>query len=211
MRLDYQPTGAHRLTGRLLLDHYNLIEPCGTFIGSQMPTVPTDRMRPGRNVQINHYWTLEEQPGQRGEVQLLGQRPAHPAGGRRLEALDLRLPVPAALRGRRHLPDSIPNVDLTAATRRSAAPTSRCCRPTWDYSFIDNITWIKGEPHAEGRGASASTTRRTRTAARTTRLRRTSTPTGNTNTTGNAFADALLGNFRTYHEAQLDPIGYFRF
>jgi len=33
----------------------------------------------------------------------------------------------------------------------------------------------------------------------------------NTRTTGNAFADALLGNFRTYEEAQLDPMGYFRF
>jgi hypothetical protein len=34
---------------------------------------------------------------------------------------------------------------------------------------------------------------------------------GNSRTTGNAFADALLGNFRTYREAQLDPYGYFRF
>ena len=37
------------------------------------------------------------------------------------------------------------------------------------------------------------------------------TTSGNPNTTGNAFADALLGNFRTYPEAQLDPIGYFRY
>ncbi len=34
---------------------------------------------------------------------------------------------------------------------------------------------------------------------------------GNTKTTGNAFADALLGNFRTYSEADNDPIGFFRF
>ncbi|MDQ2920690.1 MAG: carboxypeptidase regulatory-like domain-containing protein, partial [Acidobacteriota bacterium] len=33
----------------------------------------------------------------------------------------------------------------------------------------------------------------------------------NPNTTNNAFADALLGNFRTYSEAALDPIGFFRF
>ena len=36
-------------------------------------------------------------------------------------------------------------------------------------------------------------------------------PSGNPNSTGNAFADALLGNFRSYSEAQLDPIGLFRF
>jgi len=34
---------------------------------------------------------------------------------------------------------------------------------------------------------------------------------GNTTTSGNAFADALLGNFRTYTESQSDPIGFFRF
>ena len=34
---------------------------------------------------------------------------------------------------------------------------------------------------------------------------------GNPKTTGNAFADALLGNFRTYNEADNDPIGFFRF
>jgi hypothetical protein len=34
---------------------------------------------------------------------------------------------------------------------------------------------------------------------------------GNTNTTGNSLADALLGNFRTYSEASADPIGFFRF
>ena len=34
---------------------------------------------------------------------------------------------------------------------------------------------------------------------------------GNINTTGNALADALTGNFRTYTEASADPVGFFRF
>src|SRR5205085_4054814 len=34
---------------------------------------------------------------------------------------------------------------------------------------------------------------------------------GNTNSTGNSLADMLLGNFRTYSEAENDPIGSFRF
>src|SRR5262249_36583178 len=36
-------------------------------------------------------------------------------------------------------------------------------------------------------------------------------PTCNPNSTGNPFADALLGNFRNYTEAANDPIGVFRF
>jgi len=31
-----------------------------------------------------------------------------------------------------------------------------------------------------------------------------------TRSTGNTFADALLGNFRSYNEADNDPIGFFR-
>ena len=33
----------------------------------------------------------------------------------------------------------------------------------------------------------------------------------NPNSTGNAFADALLGNFRTYTEAGIDPASHFKF
>ena len=36
-------------------------------------------------------------------------------------------------------------------------------------------------------------------------------PSGNPNSTSNALADALLGNFRTYNEASADPVGFFRF
>src|SRR5262249_36759200 len=36
-------------------------------------------------------------------------------------------------------------------------------------------------------------------------------PSGNTLTTGSAFADALLGNYRTYSEANNDPVGFFRY
>src|SRR5262249_58491325 len=35
--------------------------------------------------------------------------------------------------------------------------------------------------------------------------------TGNTNTTGNAVADMLMGNFQDYQEASDDPVGLFRF
>ena len=58
VRLDYNINQKHRLTGRLLLDHYTLTEPYGTFIGGNLPTVPTDRNRPGRNVQLNYHWTV---------------------------------------------------------------------------------------------------------------------------------------------------------
>jgi hypothetical protein len=36
-------------------------------------------------------------------------------------------------------------------------------------------------------------------------------PSGNPRSTGNPFADALLSNYRTYNEANDDPVGLFRF
>ena len=82
--------------------------------------------------------------------------------------------------------------------------------PTNDFSFSDNLTWIKGDHTLKCGGLLVRNLKdqngRTEYAGNVT-----FNPTGNTNTTGNAFADALLGNFRTYQEAQLDPMGYFRF
>ena len=45
VRLDYNLSPKHRLTGRLLLDHYTLTDPYGVFIGGDLPTTPTDRNR----------------------------------------------------------------------------------------------------------------------------------------------------------------------
>ncbi|PYQ16313.1 MAG: TonB-dependent receptor, partial [Acidobacteria bacterium] len=64
LRLDYQASQAHRLTARVILDNYNLNDPYGTFIGSPtdsanpLPTSPTNRRRPGRNIQLSHTWTV---------------------------------------------------------------------------------------------------------------------------------------------------------
>ena len=59
MRLDYNINADAPADRRaLMLDHYTLTDPYGTFIGGDLPTVPTDRNRPGRNVQLNHHWTV---------------------------------------------------------------------------------------------------------------------------------------------------------
>ncbi len=46
VRLDYRFNEHHTVYGRYLHDDYNLIDPFGTFIGSQLPTIPTNRRRP---------------------------------------------------------------------------------------------------------------------------------------------------------------------
>src|SRR5262249_25065179 len=58
VKLDWQRNNRERYTVRFLFDNYDLIDPGGTFINSQLPTVPTRRKRPGRNWQIGQSWTI---------------------------------------------------------------------------------------------------------------------------------------------------------
>jgi len=209
-RLDYQPTGAHRLTARLLFDHYNLIEPSGTFITSQMPTVPTNRLRPGRNVQINEYWTLRNNLINEAKFNYSGNGQVIPPVGDAWKRSTYGFQFPQIYAGGGNYPDSIPDVDLTGgyATFRGAAQS--LLSPTWDYSFMDNLTWLKGD-HTIKAGFLMVYNQKNQNGRSAYDGSVSFNTSGNPNSTGNAFADALLGNYRTYQEAQLDPIGYFRF
>ena len=81
--------------------------------------------------------------------------------------------------------------------------------PTTDISIFDNVTYIWGK-HSLKTGFLYVRNRKDQNG----RSGYTGSLAFNTNgtvTTGNSFADALLGNFRTYSEANDDPIGFFRF
>ena len=47
LRLDYQINSNHSIYDRYIHDDYDLVAPFGTFIDSQLPTIPTRRKRPG--------------------------------------------------------------------------------------------------------------------------------------------------------------------
>jgi hypothetical protein len=208
-RLDYQPSGEHRLTGRLVFDHYNLIEPGGTFINSQMPTVPTNRQRPGRNVQVNHYWTARNNLVNEVKFNYSGNGQIIPPIGDRWKRATYGFQFPQLYEGGGNYPDSIPNVSITSYASFNGANGS-LLSPTWDYSFTDNLTWIKGA-HTLKTGLLILYNQKTQNGRSVYDGNVTFSTSGNSNSTGYAFADALLGNFRTYQEAQLDPIGEFRY
>src|SRR6185369_9376761 len=58
VRIDYRINAKHSLYGRYLHDMYDLIEPFGTFINSQLPTIPTNRLRPGSGWQVSETWLI---------------------------------------------------------------------------------------------------------------------------------------------------------
>lgn len=75
---------------------------------------------------------------------------------------------------------------------------------------MDTLTWVKGN-HTFKFGGLANFSEIYQN-GRSTYAGTVNYNTGqNPNSSGNAFADALLGNFRTYTEASLDPASHFRF
>jgi len=210
VRVDFQPSGSHRLTGRMLLDHYSLIEPGGTFISSQLPTVPTHRMRPGRNIQANHYWTLKGNIVNEAKFNYSANGQTIPPVGDTWKRDSYGFQFAQVYQGGGRFENSIPDVNISGyASFRGAAQS--LISPTWDYAFSDNLTWIKGAHTVKGgflivRNGKDQNGRSPYAGVLTFQ-----TSSNATVTTGNAFADALLGNFYNYNEAQLDPMGYFRF
>ncbi len=81
--------------------------------------------------------------------------------------------------------------------------------PTVDIAPADDITWQKGS-HTFKAGVLVVRNRKDQN-GRSRYNGQVAFNTSATNTTGTAFADALLGNFQSYTEASDDPIGHFRF
>src|SRR5262249_21315249 len=82
--------------------------------------------------------------------------------------------------------------------------------PTTDIAFNDTLSWLRGS-HTVKFGGTVIRNRKDQNGRSQYAGNVSFATAGNTITSGNAFADALLGNFRTYSESQLDPIGFFRF
>src|SRR5260370_11802585 len=90
-------------------------------------------------------------------------------------------------------------------------PDCSLLSPTVDIAPADDITWQKGS-HTFKTGVLVARNRKDQNGrSRYTGQVAFSNSAANTNTTGTAFADALLGNFLSYTEASDDPIGHFRF
>jgi hypothetical protein len=209
LRLDYRFNAKHSIYGRYIHDNNNLIDPFGTFISSALPTVPSNRMRPGTSVQVAYTWlitpTLINEA--KTNVSVVSQHipPAGDFWKRETYGFAFQQLFPAG----GLYENSIPDVSINGFAGFAGAARS-LVSPTTDIMVGDNLTWVHGN-HTFKTGALVYRNRIDQN-GRTTYAGNISFNTGGNNkTTGNAFADALLGNFRTYSENALDPIGFFRF
>lgn len=209
VRLDFQATDKQRIYGRYIHDEYNLTEPYGTFSGAPLPTVPTDRSRPGNSYQVGHTYVLSTNLINEAKVGASwnGQR-IKPQGDFWLrDTFGFSYPEIYDTAG--FVAGGIPNIEV-AGFARLQGPSFALLSPTTDITAQNTLTWVKGR-HSLRSGVAISRNRKDQNGRANYFGRVVFNAAGNPNSTSNAVADMLLGNFRTYEEASADPVGFFRF
>jgi hypothetical protein len=212
VRIDYHINDKHSLYGRWISDRNSLVDPFGTFSGSNLPTTPTLRGRPGESFLLAETWLAT--PGLVNEFRINASWASQnipPYGDTWLRSTyGFQFPY-LFPNGTGNFRNGIPDVSIsTNGYANFKGPAFALHSPSTDSQIADSVTWIHNAHIVKGgfvmirdrvdqNGRSSYTGNLTFNAS------------GNNNTTGNALADALLGNFRTYSEASADPLGFFRF
>ncbi|HKG62148.1 MAG TPA: carboxypeptidase regulatory-like domain-containing protein [Pyrinomonadaceae bacterium] len=209
LRIDYRINSKHTLYGRYIHDKNVLIDPFGTFITTQVPTIPSLRMRPGTSIQLSHSWMIS--PTFINEAKATGAIVAQriPPDGDLWKRETYGFQYQQLFLNGGRFENSVPDTTINGFASFFGAARS-LVSPTTDINASDTITLVRGN-HTLKTGLSVTRNRIDQN-ARTTYAGQVDFNTGgNTRTSNNSFADALLGNFRTYSEQALDPVGFFRF
>jgi hypothetical protein len=209
IRLDYRFNERHSIYGRYLHDDYVLIAPFGTFIDSQLPTIPTERRRPSPSYQIGHTWMVTPNLINEAKINASWNGQRIPPVGDAWKRSTYGLNYQQLFAGGGRFEESIPNVTVSGFASFNGANAS-LLSPTTDIAFSDNLSWVRGA-HTLKTGAQIIRNRKDQNGRSIYTGTLSFNTDGNPNTTRNGFADALLGNFRNYSEASIDPIGFFRF
>jgi hypothetical protein len=209
VRLDYRFNDRHNIYGRYIHDNNDLIDPYGTFITSQLPTIPSARSRPGTSVQIAYTWLITPTFINEAKVNAAWVSQHIPPFGDYWKRETYGFTFPQLFVGGGVYENSIPDTTITGFAGFNGAARS-LVSPTTDLMGGDNVTWVRGN-HTLKFGGLVYRNRIDQN-GRTTYAGNIAFSTGsNTRTSNNALADALLGNFRTYSESAIDPLGFFRF
>jgi hypothetical protein len=208
VRLDYRINDKNTVYGRWIQDYNQLIDPFGTFSGSNLPTTPTVRNRPGESFLIAETWLPTPRIVNELRANASWASQHIPPYGNTWERSTYGFQYPQ-LYGGGEYDNGIPDVAITGFSNFKG-PAFALLSPTTDIQLSDNISFVIGN-HILKAGFAYIRDRVDQNGRPAYTGDLSFNTSGNTNTTGNALADALLGNFRTYNEASADPVGFFRF
>lgn len=207
LRLDYKFSDKHQIFGRYTRDINEFATPFGPASESQLPITPTTRIRPTRAWLAQYTWLISPRLANeaRAYVGVADQR-SFPVG-ETWKRDEHGFVFPQVFTGEAY-DNGIPDVSVTGLASWRG-PAFALVQPTTEIAWSDNLTFIVGA-HTAKFGAAYSRSRLDQNGRPRYLGNVTFNATGNTNSTGNSFADALLGNYRTYTEFADDPQGLLR-
>ena len=136
----------HSIYGRYLHDHYDLIDPYGTFITSQLPTIPTNRLRPGSSYQISETWLINPKLINEAKINATWNGQRIPPVGEFWKRETYGFTYPQLFSGGRY-DNGIPNTTFAGGQGYSnfSGPSASLLSPTADIAVSDNLTIIHGK------------------------------------------------------------------
>lgn len=211
IRIDYHINDKHSLYGRWVSDRNSLVDPYGTFSGSNLPTTPTLRGRPGESFLAAETWMVAPNVVNEFRANASWASQNIPPYGDTWERSTYGFTFPYVFPDGtgNYRANGIPDVSVSGYSNFKG-PSFALHSPSTDIQVADAVSWIHGN-HVMKAGVSIIRDRVDQNGRPADTGSLTFNASGNSNTTGNALADALLGNFRTYQEASADPMGFFRF
>jgi hypothetical protein len=222
-RVDEHLNDKQSLYFRYLHDYVSIYNPYSTFgAGGAVPIDPDLRFRPGYNLQLS--WTDLIRPNLVNEAKINAdwhsQRTPLQGTAWMKSAYGFQFIPPFG--EPTQFPNGIPTIQYSG---NPAFPTSGPANvngpapnflesPTTDINPVDNVSWTKHD-HAFKFGAEFARNRKTQN-SRTNydgiiNFSATAGATTGSNSTGDAFADALLGNFNSLSQSSSVTTGQFRF
>ena len=217
-RVDYHIRPAHTLYYRYLHDDLNLIDAFGTFTPGGLPTTPTTRIRPGYSNQVGYIWTVTPKLINEAKFNVSWNKQRIPPQGNTWQRATYGFQFPLPFTNAGTYPTGIPHVlfNSTSGIANSgltqfSGPFFSLFAPTTDITPSDTVTYQAG-PHTLKFGGLFARNRKDQNSRPDSYNGRITFQTsGNPNSTGDPFADALVGNFQTFAQQSADPTGHFRF
>ena len=209
-RLDWRPGNNHSVYFRYLHDNYNTIDPFGTFGSSPLPTTPTLRDRPGYGPQLGYIWTAGSHIVNEAKLNTSWHSQRTPLEGTNWLRDKYGFQFPRVFGGNGPYGAGIPNVGISSFAGFNGPATVFLLAPTTDISAADNFTYIH-DRHTIQTGVVIVRNRKDQNGHPAYDGSVAFNPSGNANTTNYSLADAALGQFQTYTEANGDPVGFYRF
>ncbi|HXG55644.1 MAG TPA: carboxypeptidase-like regulatory domain-containing protein [Vicinamibacterales bacterium] len=209
LRLDYRIDKRHTVYGRYLHDSALTADPFGSNVTSPLPTVPTERPRPTHSLLVSHNWVVS--PKLVNEAKATGtwsDSDIVPTGSH-WKRSTFGLDFPRLFDGGRY-PEGLPDIAIVGYAGFRGPARANATR-SGDFAVTDTATMLLGRHTMKSGVVYIKTTNDQDGRVTDFTLGDISfNASGNVRSTGNALADALVGNFRTYSEMSSPPVTPFR-